>query len=162
MFSHLSSALLATLLCVSESLAQGDRYTVWSSVIFSRTGERTPFWLGGEEIVLTPLGATQSFADGAFMRKRYFGDYSNSGVPGAPLQGLSVNTIDVDQVYIGSQSFQWMAGSALAFLQGFYPPLNQTTIDTKQQSATAPVDNILADGTVVRQISSFQACVSYH
>lgn len=163
MFSHLGSALLATLLYASQSLAQTGvgTYTVWSSVVFSRTGERTPLWLGGEPVILTPYGATQSYTAGSFMRERYFGDFSNSGTSGAPIQGLSANTIDVDQVYIGSQSFQWMAASAQAFLQGFYPPLNQTTVNTKQQDDTAPLVNILADGSVVRYASAFKDCVLF-
>lgn len=153
--SHSTNAILASFLFATESLAATNMYTVWSSVIFSRTGERTPIWItDGMPSVLTPLGANQSYTAGAYMRDRYFGKYTDNGVGGAPIQGLSVNSIDVEQVYIGAQDIQYTAGSAQAFLQGFYPPLNQTTSDTVQQDDTTPTDNILADGSTVRLLNA--------
>lgn len=149
---HPTTAILATFLFAGRSLAANNNmYTVWSSVVFSRTGERTPYWItGGMPVVLTPLGANQSYTAGAYMRDRYLGKFTDNGVGGAPIQGLSANSIDVDQVYIGSQDIQFTAASAQAFLQGFYPPINQTTSDTVQQDDTTPTSNILADGTTVR------------
>lgn len=146
-----ANAVLASLLFAAESLAAGNMYTVWSSVVFSRTGERTPLWItDGMPIVLTPLGATQSHTAGEYMRERYLGKFTDNGVGGAPIQGLSANSIDVEQIYIGSQDIQFTAASAQAFLQGLYPPINQTTSNTVQQDDTTPTDNILADGSTVR------------
>lgn len=153
MYSLPTYGVLALLSLVPQCLAQSKKYTVWSSVIFSRTGERTPVMLGDMNSILTPLGANQSYTAGSFMRDRYFGDYTANGVPdvgGAPIQGLSGNTFDVDQVYIGCQDIQYTAASAQAFLQGFYPPLDQGDGDTSDQDDTTPSSmNKLADGTTV-------------
>lgn len=169
MYSLITSTVLATLSVVPQSLAQSQKYTVWSSTIFSRTGERTPVMLGDMNSILTPLGANQSYTAGAFMRDRYFGDYSANGVPdvgGAPIQGLSGNTFDVDQVYIGCQDIQYTAASAQAFLQGFYPPLDQSDGESDQDNTTPASMNKLADGTTVcviflqsNQTSILMACI---
>ena len=150
MLAYRANTALAVFLFALQTLAQDSVYTVWSSVVFSRTGDKTPYSLGDMPTILTPLGANQSYTAGAYLRNRYLGDYTENGVGGAPIEGLSANTIDVDQVYIGALDLQYTAASAQAFLQGFYPPLNQTSGNTVQQDDTAPVTNILADGTTVR------------
>lgn len=143
MFALLSTAILASLSFPRETLAQG--YTVWSSVVFSRTGERTPEALGSLPVVLTPLGANQSYNAGAYLRDRYFGQSSINGISTAPIQGLSSEIIQYNQVYVGTLDSQYMAASAQAFMQGLYPP-----IGAKADDNTAAGDSTLADGTVVR------------
>jgi hypothetical protein len=38
------------------------------------------------------------------------------------LQGIATDAIDNDQLTVLSQTDEWVSGSAMAFLQGLYPP----------------------------------------
>jgi len=105
-------SLLATILLTSEPVA-AQQYVVWSSVIFSRTGERTPEVLGKLPVTLTSLGAKQAYNAGAFFRDRYVStDASQEGITGAPLQGLSADSIDNTQLYAEALDQQYTVASA--------------------------------------------------
>lgn len=73
------------------------QYTVWSNVIFTRTGERTPDVIARLPVTLTSVGANQAHAAGAFFRNRYIHDATDiahnvaNGVGDAfaPLRGLN-------------------------------------------------------------------------
>jgi hypothetical protein len=124
-------AFLATILLAPFSHAQTDsRYTVLSSVVFVRSGERTPQILGTEPSILTSLGAQQAYTAGSFFRDRYVSSTSSrSGVEKAPMRGLSANSYDPRQMYILAVDTHPAAATAQAFMQGFYPPyvLNEST-----------------------------------
>ncbi|KAK3670192.1 hypothetical protein LTR78_009948 [Recurvomyces mirabilis] len=115
-------ALLATIILTPEAVASGQ-YTVWSSVIFARSGERTPEVLGYIPTTLTSYGANQAHDVGSFFRERYI---SSAGSPDStsygPLQGLSANTLDSLQLYFHALDEQYTMASAQAFVQGLYPP----------------------------------------
>ena len=118
-------ALLATVILTPEVVADQQQYTVWSSVIYSRTGERTPEVLGYIPTTLTSLGAQQAYNSGAFFRDRYIPTASSpthDGRAGAPLYGLSANSVNGRQLYVGALDEQYTVASAQAFLQGLYPP----------------------------------------
>ncbi len=140
MFGFMETFFLGALLAAQQVLAQDPNqfYTVWSSVVFTRTGDRTPLQLTTDIPTLTSLGAQQVFDVGAFLRSRYLGQWTNNGVDSAPLQGLSTDVINIEQVYIGTPDFQYTAASAQAFLQGFYPPTNATsTLANGTQASSA-------------------------
>lgn len=126
----LKIALMAAALLAPFSHAQANIYTVLSSVVFIRSGERTPQILGNDPSVLTSLGAQQAYNAGSFFRDRYVSSASSeSGVNRAPLRGLSANSYDPRQMYILAQDTHPTAATAQAFMQGFYPPyvLNEST-----------------------------------
>ncbi|KAK3706939.1 hypothetical protein LTR37_012438 [Vermiconidia calcicola] len=133
--------------------AQDDtRYTVWSSVIFSRTGERTPAVFGTIPTQLTSLGAQQQESNGAFFRQRYLDSpgYTNStsGLDGAPVVGLSPDIPDVRELYVQALDQQTTIASALAFLQGLYPPISFADDDDDVQELIDPTSK-LANNTYV-------------
>ncbi|KAF2483165.1 histidine phosphatase superfamily [Neohortaea acidophila] len=122
---------LAAVLCLSiphvSAQLNNSFYTVWSSVVFTRTGERTPAVFNPNPTVLTALGAQQAYAAGSYLRSRYLGQYTGNGVGTAPIFGLNPDSVNIEQVYVGSPDYQYTAATAQAFLQGFYPPSNTST-----------------------------------
>lgn len=154
-------ALIAAGLFASTVAAE-EQYTVWSSVIFSRTGDRTPSVLGNIPTTLTSLGAQQAYNAGAFFRERYIASVPNllngsdsgtaDGIDKAPLWGLSALRVDDQQLYALALDTQSSVASAQAFLQGFYPPY---TLDSKM-AATIDPTSLLANGSYVRPYSSPQ------
>ena len=141
-------AIVATILRTSEAAA--TNYTVWSSVVFSRTGERTPEVLGFDlPSTLTSLGAQQQYISGSHFRERYLGPYgSSNGVGPAPIQGVNMNEIDVMQLYVAAYDEQYNIASAQAFLQGLYPPYSLTSNDTGVDRMLDPT-SVLANNTYV-------------
>jgi hypothetical protein len=116
---------------LTSTLAQSvptTRYTVWASVLFSRTGDRTPEILGSAPTTLTSLGAQQQYSNGAFFRQRYLTSSSNfsmtNGVGPAPMTGMSAEVPDVRKLYVQALDEQSSVASAQAFLQGLYPPVD--------------------------------------
>ncbi|EFX06508.1 histidine acid phosphatase [Grosmannia clavigera kw1407] len=102
--------------------------TVWSSVSFVLYGERTPLQ-GSTSPELTPLGAQQMFDLGSIFRARYLSS-ANTTLPDimasitsqALIEGIEEDSIDNDQVFTQATDDSYVAASALAFLQGLYPP----------------------------------------
>ncbi|KAK5121729.1 hypothetical protein LTR85_004604 [Meristemomyces frigidus] len=142
----LAVAVLATLSLTASTVAAQEDYTVWASVIFSRTGERTPEVLGYIPTTLTSLGAQQAHNSGAFFRDRYISSVSIiDGVDSAPMQGLSAESIDSMQMYVAALDEQYTVASAQAFLQGLYPPY---TLNSSTASVLDPT-SVLANGTYV-------------
>lgn len=138
-------ALLATIILTPEAVS-ALQYTVWSSVIYSRTGERTPEVLGFIPTTLTSLGAQQIYDSGSFFRDRYISSASTASVlNSAPLQGLSASSIDSLQFYVEALDEQYTVASAQAFVQGFYPPF---TLNASEASVLDPT-SILANGTYI-------------
>lgn len=129
-------ALLAAVLLTPETtFAQTTaEETIWASVIFSRTGERTPTVLGTLVPQLTSLGARQQHQTGEFFRQRYFGAE-------APLFGLNEHAYDPLQTYVLALDKTFVVSSALAFMQGFYPPV--------ELEGELDPSSVLANGTYV-------------
>jgi hypothetical protein len=137
-------ALLASILLTHELVTAAD-YTVWASVIFSRTGERTPEVLGYIPTTLTSQGAQQAYASGQFFRERYIASSSSGTLNNAPLQGLSANSIDPLELYVMALDEQYCLGSAQAFLQGLYPPF---TLNASAASVLDPT-SMLSNGSYI-------------
>ena len=132
---------LACTIPLASAQANGS-YTVWSSVVFLRSGDRTPLYLGSEPPTLTSLGAQQLYSVGQFFRSRYLNDPSTNTTPTAPIVGLNTYSLDDAQTYVATLDKQYTVTSVQAFMQGFYPPyaLNNTFSNAINQ---------LADGTKV-------------
>lgn len=151
MFALEVALLLGTVLLAPFSHAQTEEYTVLSTVVFVRSGERTPQILGTEPSMLTSLGAQQAYAAGSFFRDRYVSSAtSRSGIDQAPLRGLSANSYDPRQMYILAVDTHPTAATAQAFMQGFYPPyvLNEST------AALVEPSSVLANESYVSITSS--------
>ncbi|KAF5027775.1 hypothetical protein F66182_106 [Fusarium sp. NRRL 66182] len=102
----------------------GER--VWAAVAFINHGERVPI-ASNLRTVLTPEGAQQLLRQGTAFRARYVPD----GVDGsdyediqtAYLQNLNADVINNDDLDVISQDDEWVSAGAMAFMQGFYPPV---------------------------------------
>ena len=152
----LAVVLALTGLQVVRTVAQTVlREHIWSTVIYSRYGDRTPYILPTSN-TLTPLGATQMYSAGTRFRERYL--VSASGNGNTVIQGVSPFQLDNDQVSIVSLDDQFIVASAQAFMQGLYPPLmassNATFINGQSQLANG--SNILSplNGYQYPQISA--------
>ncbi|RFU77088.1 hypothetical protein TARUN_5133 [Trichoderma arundinaceum] len=123
----LSFILSITLLSLGISAQSGDNLNakVWAVVAYINHGEKTPT-LGGLEPVLTPMGARQMWRQGSAFRNRYLGSRNSTTVSNSTgnstIQGIATDAINNDQLTILSQTDEWVAGGAVAFLQGLYPP----------------------------------------
>ncbi len=128
------------------------RYTVWASVIFSRTGERTPEVLGSDPTVLTSVGAQQQFANGQFFRERYFEPHNNfsttNGIGPAPITGMNPEVPDVQKLYVQALDTQSTVASAQAFLQGLYPPVSFGGNQSEVQAMIDPTSRLANDSYV--------------
>lgn len=117
-----------TILHTSPSLADYT-YTVHSTFLFLRTGDRTPRTLSTTASTLTPYGAQQLFSAGTFFRDRYItnsfsASNATSDLNTSPISGISVNTALDEQLYLLAMDKQFAIASATAFMQGFYPPFS--------------------------------------
>jgi hypothetical protein len=129
------------------------RYVVWSSAIFTRTGERTPELLSDIPPQLTSFGAHQAYAAGHFFRTRYTnlrngtnGDES----AGAELIGLNANLYSQNQVTTLALEQQYNLATQQAFMQGLYPPISLGS-SISSGGVLNPVD-LLANDTYVSSI----------
>jgi hypothetical protein len=111
---------------------------IWGAVIYAEYGERTPYILP-ETNTLTPLGAQQMYQSGQFYRQRYVDTGDNLLVTSDAIQDISPYEINVDQIEIWSTVDQFIIASAQAFMQGLYPPLedssNHTFLDSESSLA---------------------------
>jgi hypothetical protein len=139
------AALLAT------SFAQSDNERVWSSVAFIYHGETTPA-RGGVSTTqsLTPVGAQQMFAQGSMFRSRYIvdgnsADDNNSATTHATIQGIEPIAIDNSQTSAVSTNDGYISTSAIAFMQGLYPPASLNVARSAGGLSVA----VLANGTLI-------------
>ncbi|PVI02028.1 phosphoglycerate mutase-like protein [Periconia macrospinosa] len=121
----LTLSLLA-LACTSraQSVNDNDLYHTFGSVVFIRSGERTPTSIRAPGAqTLTSLGAQQMLELGANFRRRYLttvGEPRNFGVQN--IEGMSSDILNSDQLYIQTVNKPYLVSSAQAFMQGLYPP----------------------------------------
>lgn len=161
-----SSSTVATLLLLfgTQTLAQTIQryYTVWSSVIFQRTGERTPEIIGDgtKPTVLTSTGANQALSAGQFFRNRYIGDGTSNGTNNgagkstARLVGLNADIYDELETYASALDQQWNVATAQAWFQGFYPPFSPNS-STSTGGMIDLEDDVLANGSYVSIAAAF-------
>ncbi|KAI1373652.1 phosphoglycerate mutase-like protein [Hypoxylon crocopeplum] len=106
---------LKTLLLSLAALPFTKSETVLGVYIFHRHGDRTPKSLA--PVNLTALGADQVFQSGNYYRNRYVSSDASS-----PIVGLSNDIAVPTQLSVTSPADSVLQSSALAFLQGIYPP----------------------------------------
>ncbi|KAL1846267.1 hypothetical protein Plec18167_005893 [Paecilomyces lecythidis] len=136
------AAISALVLQAQVAWAQDFTEKVWSVVAFTLYGDTTPTALS-EPRRLTPLGAQDLYTAGSVFRNRYVTLLSNGNQSSTGVQGISPYLLSADQVNIYSTSDQFVAGSAQAFMQGLYPPLNISYNGSYLDSAST-----LANGSV--------------
>jgi len=127
--------------------AQSSDERVWSSVVFVYHGETTPARGVYTTQSLTPTGAQQMFAQGSIFRARYLldGNATDEATTHATLQGAEPLAIDSSQTSAISTDDAWVSTSALAFMQGLYPPV-QLAVAGSAGGLNAAA---LANGTLV-------------
>ena len=127
--------------------AQSDNRRVWSSVAFVYHGETTPARGVYTTRSLTPIGAQQMFAQGSVFRARYLLDGNTTGeaVDRATIQDMEPLAIDGSQTSVISTNDGYISTSAIAFMQGLYPPVNLAVADSAGGLRAAA----LANGTLI-------------
>jgi hypothetical protein len=134
--STMASLLLTACLSLSAAaLVKGDNEITWGSVVFTYHGEKIPNLYEGPNN-LTPLGANQLLQAGQTIRNRYINGSSNGSqiTTHYPINGLSVNGIDNSQMEILTMTDEYLTASALAFMQGLYPPRSTATEVVDEES----------------------------
>lgn len=127
----LAPALLATASVSTRPSDDDDDVRVWAAVAYITHGEKTPS-LGHLQEMLTPEGAQQMWRQGRAFRARYInatehlGDSEREVTGKAPIRGIDANVIDNTLVDVVAAEDEWVVGSALAFLQGLYPPITNS------------------------------------
>jgi hypothetical protein len=121
---------LLSLHCLSLAHAQGLTQTIWAVFDFNVYGDSTPALLP-QARTLTSLGAQELYDVGSAFRDRYIlGAALNSSSETSSVDnwiiGLSQYRLDAAEVRIYSTADQFVAASALAFMQGLYPPLAES------------------------------------
>jgi len=81
---------------------------------------------------LTPLGAEQLYLAGSGIRNRYIAS-TNISQDTVAISGLSKNDLDNAQLDVMTMEDPYLAASALAFMQGLYPPFD--TISSDEEAA---------------------------
>ncbi|KAK8095047.1 Histidine acid phosphatase [Apiospora hydei] len=118
---------LAALLLLGLEGVEAEQI-VWSSFAYILHGETTPLSTSSLSSSLTAYGAQQMFAQGQMFRYRYLttantGDASDDDATGSfPIVGLSQRALDNSQLDIVTNADTYNVASAMAFLQGLYPP----------------------------------------
>lgn len=137
-----SSALLVAL-CYTTSVLAAQKETTWGSVVFTYHGEKTPSLASGIHH-FTPRGAIQAQNAGQIIRERYIEmrNTTNSPPHFYPINGISANDIVNSQLNIMTLDDEIMAGSALAFTQGLFPPRNNSNSTSEESVWTQGYNGI--------------------
>jgi hypothetical protein len=135
--------LLTVLLTLATGTSAATQVT-WASVAFVNHGEKIPFLNQGSNN-LTPLGANQLLSAGSDFRDRYVSPPVNASqlTVKTPINGLNVNDIENTQLYVASQNDEWVSASAMAFMQGLYPPRSSGTL-------TLDGESIMGNGSLIQ------------
>ncbi|KAG4432865.1 hypothetical protein IFR05_011639 [Cadophora sp. M221] len=137
MTPHLTAHILTLpllLLLTTPILSQNTDQVTWAAVSYTYHGEKTPdFHSPSRSIDLTPLGAQQLFNAGTGIRNRYITSM-NISQDTIPINGISVHDLDNDQLDVLTMEIPHVAASALAFMQGLYPPFDAITSDEETLS----------------------------
>ncbi|KAI5860391.1 phosphoglycerate mutase-like protein [Durotheca rogersii] len=150
MSSRALKTLAAVLPLVGGAVAQSNTTeVVWSSVAYILYGDHTPLQ-GDTEISLTPLGAQQLYSQGSLFRARYLSSSAlsigdNALTTNSPITNIEPNALDNAQLSLYSTTDDYVVGSALAFLQGLYPPVNGVFASSNGGASTS----VLANGSTI-------------
>lgn len=142
-------ARCAALLAAAGLAAAADDnsfYNVFGTVAYIRTGERTPV-LRDERPSLTALGANQMYDLGRNFRSRYISDVDGPrGLGTQMIDGMSLDILQNDQVYVLTRDEPYLVASAQAFMQGLYPPYS---LNATRNGPLADATGLLANGSAI-------------
>ena len=130
--------VLASLALLTLGQDSSRNETIWSSIIYTYHGDRTPLvWQPPH--VLTPLGAQQLYSAGSFFRQRYLEGVDDGAISIPTINNISTDVLENKEIFVMSTVEQYVGASALAFMQGLYPPTNTSLGGTS--ALISPPDN---------------------
>ncbi|XMA17212.1 hypothetical protein WAI453_010003 [Rhynchosporium graminicola] len=127
----MTAVSLLLLLFTQPILSQSTiKQITWAAVTYTYHGEKTPDFSPSTPRImdLTPLGAQQLYDAGTGLRNRYIISM-NISQDTIPIMGISVHDLDNGQLDVVSMKTPYVAASALAFMQGLYPPYKDVERD---------------------------------
>ncbi|KAH8425411.1 uncharacterized protein LDX57_003164 [Aspergillus melleus] len=111
---------------LAAASAQDLKEHVWGVFAFTVHGDSIPAVMPQRPRTLTPYGANTLYAAGSAFRNRYVALRGNESSPSTRIQNLSPYVLDVGEVEVLSTTSPSDIASAQAFMQGLYPPLNES------------------------------------
>jgi hypothetical protein len=146
------TAILSLAALVGAATTSGQ--ITWASVVFTYHGERVPFLEEGP-YDLTPLGANQMLQSGQLVRSRYIDPPSNGSqlTLGMPINGIYPIALDNTQFSILSTDDQYISTSAMAFMQGLYPPA--FILDAESEMGNGTVEQYPLGGYKYPNVQTF-------
>ncbi|RDH31842.1 phosphoglycerate mutase-like protein [Aspergillus welwitschiae] len=118
-------ALAAILQAATQASAQDLKEQVWAVFAYTLYGDRVPTALPRPNI-LTPYGANTLYEAGSAFRDRYVAIHSTDVSPSTRIESISTYALEDEDLDILSTTDPSVIASAQAFMQGLYPPLNDT------------------------------------
>ncbi|CAI7675132.1 unnamed protein product [Penicillium manginii] len=137
MFStHCSLVFAVSVQLATLATAQDYTETVWGIFAYTTYGDSLPNIMSDVRTrALSDYGASQLEAAGSVFRDRYVKTGGSANESGSTVQGLAPFYLDSQDVSILTTTDQYVIASAQAFMQGLYPPLNQSNV---QDSDSTP------------------------
>ncbi|KAJ5568575.1 Histidine phosphatase superfamily clade-2 [Penicillium hetheringtonii] len=133
---HPFLALVLSIQAATQATAQEYTEAVWGIFAYTTYGDSTPNVLS--EVTaksLSQYGASQLEAAGSAFRDRYIKTGGSANSTGSTVKDLHPFYLDSRDVNILTTTDQYVIASAQAFMQGLYPPLNQSSV---QDSDSTP------------------------
>ncbi|RAK99036.1 uncharacterized protein BO80DRAFT_426845 [Aspergillus ibericus CBS 121593] len=126
MLSSRQLVAFATILHATTGVSAQDlKEQVWAVFAYTLYGDRVPTALPRPNI-LTPYGANGLYAAGSAFRDRYVAIHSTDVSPSTRIESISSYALEDEDLDILSTTDPSVIASAQAFMQGLYPPLNET------------------------------------
>ncbi|KAL3439216.1 histidine phosphatase superfamily [Aspergillus tetrazonus] len=116
---------MGRLLGVVAAAASDQTARVWAVYAYTINGETIPRVFPRSR-ALTPYGAYQLHEAGSAFRGRYVSVKAGADGPDTRIENLSPYLVDNDDIKITSTPDVAVLASAQAFMQGVYPPLNES------------------------------------
>ena len=140
MFTNPKLLVLAALMLQTPTLIAAQDYTekVWGVFAYTVHGDSTPRVLAeSQPRSLSDYGASQLLSAGSTFRDRYVASAGNRNSTDNAVQYISPIILDSRDVSVLATTEQRDIASALAFMQGLYPPPNLTNgTDTLANGST--------------------------
>lgn len=110
---------LLKLAVVAATITAAQAHYIHSVLVFTRHGDRTAKWYKGYQ--QTNLGQQQVFQSGQFYRNRYLTEEH-------PIEGISRDKVVSSQLWASAPDQHVLYQTATNFLQGLYPPLDNSSL----------------------------------
>lgn len=149
-FSH-SLFALAVALHASLTSGQDLKEQVWGVFAYTRYGDTVPSSLLRPN-TLTPLGANQLYEAGSAFRNRYVALHGDDEVSGFRIESLSSYMLRPEQIDVFTNTDAAVVASAQAFMQGLYPPLN----DSYGSAFSEPLFGLANGSTTMGPLNGYQ------